>query len=1093
MPTGRNEFTEEEDTFLGRYLAQYAPSEKGRSGNTVYQNLCENVCSHIHPICAALLIMRAQADNQWPLAKNHTWHSWRNRYVKNKDTFDKWIRNFQRKKGIKVPSTPVGTPGRTPRRAFTAQDDEYLIEYISQHSREPKNRTGKNLFIYLCNNTDKFPWAANHPMQSWLERYRKSKDEFDEIILKRQNSRGFKFIKDVTGFQGGQKVRHLDARSRSRAQSESRSASPVVRDKGKGKEREAGLTAVHERGSPSHKRRRVDIEDDRTDGGRTTKRARTDDNRETSGSATPASGEESETESESEEDQSPPDSEDYRGEIFDADADEQEDHLASDETSQGGDEDVLRDATATPGRQSSVHGTPKQSQTTHMPYSIPAQGGTDTTSSPKITEDHTEPTISQEISAPETLRTQTHAEEQFDNDRVETDTGHTTYPNDLYASGDERARASAMSSADRTQSHFWTFEPSSSQATLMTSTPKPKPPKRKLPAPHGDDLDFFGTDPPTPPYDAGYDERTPRATQRMRAPPRLIDGAFNSAFTDAQGRSRVSASGSRPRVSGIAEEEEDEEGTAAPASNAPDEAWPPNRHSNRNKGKGKERVHAFERSRSPQPRLFAKPQAVPTAEAVKKEHQDLLRLLRDARGHHAFSQPSQSSQEVVKPSPIHHSEHHAFSQPTQQPLAHIDGAPIAASHRPKIESRAGPNDLDLSIIEKALERADSSRREVQLERSITVTKAASTPGPGTRPESPFKVPAVPARPSSASEPLMGPPSRIFVGNPSRQTVTARGDDKGKQKEFVPILSSDVAGPSRRHTIGNHTVAVKAGLPADPSDRLQERPLRPRQSAPLPQAGPSHLSAIVDTSLSRRIAASPPRSRPELTLEMCDSLPGHERLMAIHFMIQRMAQNHGFSEDMVMAVLQKEGSLQRTDEMLCRMRESAERTALESWQAYDEEPPLEDSPQPSSPERTSPAKISRRRVQATPSPLLVSNLQYTAVAAQNGEFVGSPVYVPPRETRARQHWRRLSDVTSDHSRADANNSLHASPERPELSRPSLISPLPAPSTPRARTPTSEEEVLEVVTPHARRPPRKDEPVDLVAWSSNLLAKLVGSGS
>ncbi|KAI0373103.1 hypothetical protein BV20DRAFT_962879 [Pilatotrama ljubarskyi] len=83
-----------------------------------------------------------------------------------------------------------------------------------------------------------------------------------------------------------------------------------------------------------------------------------------------------------------------------------------------------------------------------------------------------------------------------------------------------------------------------------------------------------------------------------RQPPRLEEGAFNKAFTDSRGRSRMSPKGKQRRPSGVDFEDEDEDVEEAPAA-GPGEPefedeqadtlpqWPPPRKANKEKAEGK--------------------------------------------------------------------------------------------------------------------------------------------------------------------------------------------------------------------------------------------------------------------------------------------------------------------------------------------------------------------------------------------------------------------------------------------------------------------------------------------------------------------------
>lgn len=87
-----------------KYIAKYNPQQAGRSGNALYKTLVENVCAVIVHCSIAHKIMTTylfpQEQRKWSWSKRHTWQSWRDRYYKNKDSFDHKIRQHQKKHGI---------------------------------------------------------------------------------------------------------------------------------------------------------------------------------------------------------------------------------------------------------------------------------------------------------------------------------------------------------------------------------------------------------------------------------------------------------------------------------------------------------------------------------------------------------------------------------------------------------------------------------------------------------------------------------------------------------------------------------------------------------------------------------------------------------------------------------------------------------------------------------------------------------------------------------------------------------------------------------------------------------------------------------
>ncbi|KAG1722334.1 uncharacterized protein EDB91DRAFT_214478 [Suillus paluster] len=96
----RTDFTTDEDILLVKFIATYNPTKQNRSGNTLYKRLVENV------------------DGKWNWSKTHPWPSWRDRYVKNADEFDRKIARYQKKKGINSEKQPSREP------VFSPSDEE---------------------------------------------------------------------------------------------------------------------------------------------------------------------------------------------------------------------------------------------------------------------------------------------------------------------------------------------------------------------------------------------------------------------------------------------------------------------------------------------------------------------------------------------------------------------------------------------------------------------------------------------------------------------------------------------------------------------------------------------------------------------------------------------------------------------------------------------------------------------------------------------------------------------------------------------------------------------------------------------------------
>ncbi|KAI0344942.1 hypothetical protein BDW22DRAFT_980452 [Trametopsis cervina] len=167
---GRTEFTPKEDSFLVQYIAKYCSETRGRSGNSLYQTLVAN-----------------ENNQRWPWAATHSWNAWRERYVKNKDDFDRRIRKHQAKMTTKAGghSTSVPHPSSAPKseagrpQPFTRQEDLLLVQYLAVETCDGLGRMGNAVYEKLV---EKHDWTYRHPWQSWRERYKKRRELFDEMI-----------------------------------------------------------------------------------------------------------------------------------------------------------------------------------------------------------------------------------------------------------------------------------------------------------------------------------------------------------------------------------------------------------------------------------------------------------------------------------------------------------------------------------------------------------------------------------------------------------------------------------------------------------------------------------------------------------------------------------------------------------------------------------------------------------------------------------------------------------------------------------------------------------------------------------------------
>lgn len=101
----RADFSEEDDACLVQFLAMYSGEHmQGRRGNKVY------------------VVMTEDEDQLWPWAKRHPAQSWRNRYVKNSETFDTKIDAYRKAHGI-TECLPLRNPTGKPKVRPVPEDE----------------------------------------------------------------------------------------------------------------------------------------------------------------------------------------------------------------------------------------------------------------------------------------------------------------------------------------------------------------------------------------------------------------------------------------------------------------------------------------------------------------------------------------------------------------------------------------------------------------------------------------------------------------------------------------------------------------------------------------------------------------------------------------------------------------------------------------------------------------------------------------------------------------------------------------------------------------------------------------------------------
>ena len=87
------QFTEEDEEHLCSWIAAKIPYKEtgGRTGNRLYQQLCDLVCLFVYYFFCVVLTPLQSADPEYAWVSRHTWQSWRERYKKNAARLDALI------------------------------------------------------------------------------------------------------------------------------------------------------------------------------------------------------------------------------------------------------------------------------------------------------------------------------------------------------------------------------------------------------------------------------------------------------------------------------------------------------------------------------------------------------------------------------------------------------------------------------------------------------------------------------------------------------------------------------------------------------------------------------------------------------------------------------------------------------------------------------------------------------------------------------------------------------------------------------------------------------------------------------------------
>ncbi|TFK82600.1 hypothetical protein K466DRAFT_655640 [Polyporus arcularius HHB13444] len=971
----RNTFTTEDDDFLAQYIAKYNPQLKGRSGNILYRTLVEN------------------EEGLWPWAKRHSWHSWRDRYVKNSGHMDKRIaryvklgRNHQPATPRKFqPATPAGSQAK--RAAFTKEDDQHIVDFLADAPPSLGTRKGQKLWMALVDDLDKYPWAQRRGWQSWRERYLKNAAYFDRAVAKQ-----------VRGDESGDEDDEPAITPPRTVEDHRVHRRPSQHGLPENRKRVSNST----QDAPPRKKKRVqvaDSEDEQPEAGPSRHRDadpeeaaededehQPDFEQEAEEDAGPDANESHREDNDDDEDGGPVGPDEYRGEIFEY----------PDRTKDAADavQAALSDSSEEQQELfNMLTDDPRPDTQDDLEMDVDEAGEqTMVEVAGEVHDDAAEAQPATSRSSPPALR---------HHQRIVRDLGSALGTPPLSPTDEAQARHR--------------LEHGHSPAPSRKHVPRIRRPADEefFGTPQSKTTSTSGTAVSSPTADRVAHVRQPEPVEdddeddaRPRAPPRLDEGAWTKAFSDVRGKSRVSGSGRRK--SGVDFEDEVQDIPGSPSRHDDDDdgdgdvaeaipvPWPPVRHKDKTvapstpvagrvaKDKGKARADA-EVDRTVRTEKIVSVKTVRTVERRIPRASNGTPYVRGALFAARDEEESGEQEEQEDPDP-EPSQHHPFSQPVFPPkmaasVSNRSNPPVPKSDVSRLQR------LLSGHLKKALQSSPSkaerdSRPPTTAQSAVRMGNhvlAASAIPPRVR-EAPSRETISPpgvVRDDSAErfeqfeerdEELPGPvlpePTSPLAGRgekrslqdyvpqaSSSRTIGANPilrADKGKERASG---TSHATGHARRHTLAGPEAFDM--LPS--TSRVVDMHLR--RSMPsaftigddLPRSALNLLfnPARSDSahqrshSLGRRPGSRSSRSiSPYMFADAAAAkrLPPNELDLVLEIGISQafriMAENHGFGESTVRDVFAATGSLEQTDRLLCRMRESANKTANEVLQSLD---------------------------------------------------------------------------------------------------------------------------------------------------------------
>ncbi|KAI0806666.1 hypothetical protein C8Q74DRAFT_1362278 [Fomes fomentarius] len=1049
VQTVRIPFTERDDDYLAQYIAKYNPEMEGRKGNALYERLVED------------------KDKKWKFAKRHTAQSWRDRYVKNRDYFDTKIQRIiqakQEKQAALQPSSsqapkpasrpqpeyrPAPAPSPSQKRArvnFTPDDDQKIVGYLASCDHREGKRLGQKLWVSL-EDTDEYPWAKRHSWQSWRERYKKNELWFKWAIRKQMAEDSDdddeptrpRYLEEPTVRRKSSQQRMTQSPEKRKRISESgesppRKKSRVQQRSVSKREREpvAGPSTPRRTGLDPASKEVMDHVTERPEGvsvslhevevaeGDTADAEVADAETEPQEDSTeehPDRGSNHDgsdgEDSDEEEDLGPPGPEDYHGEIFEPPS-------------------RTEDSAPVPKRTSASGSDSSEADKAELFKML-----TDNDVQDYVAQSDDDMEID-DVANKTLVELGGDDENQNQNEDISA-LSDTPPPGASPPPRKHNARIEHDIEADPGTSSVSPTEAADIRHRLERSHSPAPPRKHPKRIRRISDEDFFGTptsaasspsgslpvNSPTTQHLAHVSERRSvdrGERERAREPPRLDEGPWNKAYSDARGKSRAGLSGKARRKSGVDFEEEAEiigtqdsiEQSSEDDNMEADEEtpmpWPPVRRKDKEKTsapatpshtktKGKARMVANADGADPG-------RLVTTEKIVMTTVRTVQRVPRTSKG-----TPYSASGGSPRTAPSHNSTDSSSSPGAFPRIGASSGAPISKAAmasfqkmlRPEGEMRKGaPPESSPSKAERDAKRIRSGPLSTTQRNSLAAMLGKGgkdgnrKPAPG---HASIPIPSLKSILSSHARATMSPPAMARDHNgerfdrfeehdqelptfplPPLAQSSPLGDKIGSRdlNDLVPYTSTShtqriastgarpnngkgradaplhVPGHPRQHTLGGPEAQATSLGRQDSVPR--PRPLR--QFLPAFDIGDDFLAQSSALSLLSNLhrsgsahsrsysLANPPGSRSSrhslsplrsVDASLVRALPPNEAEIVMEVGMQAvlriMALNHGFSEDTVRRLYESARSLEKTDDILRRMREKANDTGNEVLQA-----------------------------------------------------------------------------------------------------------------------------------------------------------------